>query len=267
VTKSLTNADFTTGACGVTPDASVSSSRDTERTQVARLAQEFEALLTTQMLRQMRASMLSDDSDDDNGGLGKDIMTDTIDIELGRSLSQAGGLGLAAFLTKALDARAATSALLANQPTEEPAGAGAAAATVPADSGSPLSLPDGRLSSPYGWRRDPFTGAAKFHQGIDVAMAYGQDVRAAAAGRVAFAGDWGSYGTAVVIEHAGGRETRYAHLSSTDVRPGDVVELGQVIGQAGSSGRSTGPHVHFEVVESGRALNPIQGLGTDADSQ
>lgn len=266
MTTSMTNADITMGACGVTPGASVSStSRDAERTQLARLAQEFEALLTTQMLRQMRASMLSDETDE--YGLGKDIMTDTIDIELGRSLSQAGGLGLAAFLSKAFEARSATSSLSASRPVEASAGVTAAVTTVPVDSGSPLSLPDGRLSSPYGWRRDPFTGATKFHQGIDVAMAYGQDVRAAAAGRVAFAGDWGSYGTAVVIEHAGGRETRYAHLSSTGVRAGDIVELGQVIGQAGTSGRSTGPHVHFEVVEAGHVLNPIEDSGTDADSE
>jgi murein DD-endopeptidase MepM/ murein hydrolase activator NlpD len=264
--KSLTNADVPMGACGATSDPTVSPSRDAERTQVARLAQEFEALLTTQMLRQMRASMLSDEADEN--GLGKDVMTDTIDVELGRSLSQAGGLGLAAFLSKALDARAGTSAWSeVNRPAEKAAGIAAAVTTAPADSGTPLSLPDGRLSSPYGWRRDPFTGASKFHQGIDVAMAYGQDVRAAAAGRVAFAGDWGSYGTAVVIEHAGGRETRYAHLSSTGVQAGDLVEVGQVIGQAGSSGRSTGPHVHFEVVDSGHTLNPFQGFGTDADSQ
>ena len=103
---------------------------------------------------------------------------------------------------------------------------------------------------------DGTTGAAKFHQGIDVAQAYGQDVRAAAGGRVAFAGDQGSYGTTIVIEHPGGRQTRYAHLSATDVRPGDVVDPGQVIGKSGSSGRSTGPHLHFEVLDGGRPVDP-----------
>jgi murein DD-endopeptidase MepM/ murein hydrolase activator NlpD len=125
----------------------------------------------------------------------------------------------------------------------------------PVENGS-LQMPNGRVSSHFGWRQDPFTGVPRFHQGIDVAQAYGQDVRAAAAGRVAFAGDQGSYGTTIIIEHPGGRQTRYAHLSATGVRPGDLVDPGQVIGKSGSSGRSTGPHLHYEVLAGGRPVDP-----------
>jgi murein DD-endopeptidase MepM/ murein hydrolase activator NlpD len=112
------------------------------------------------------------------------------------------------------------------------------------------------VTSAYGWRRDPFTGASQFHKGIDVAQAYGQDVQAAAAGRVVLAGDRGAYGIMIVVEHGQGQQTRYAHLSAVGVKPGDRVDAGQVIGKTGDSGRATGPHLHFEVVTDGQAVDP-----------
>jgi murein DD-endopeptidase MepM/ murein hydrolase activator NlpD len=113
------------------------------------------------------------------------------------------------------------------------------------------------VTSAFGWRRDPFTGEAKFHKGIDLRAAYGQDVAAAAGGKVAFSGVQGSFGTTVVIEHADGSRSRYAHLSLALVATGDTVEPGQLVGQAGSSGRATGPHVHLEVTDpGGRPLDP-----------
>ena len=119
-----------------------------------------------------------------------------------------------------------------------------------------LEVPHGRVSSAFGWRSDPFNGVARFHDGIDVAQAYGQDVRAAARGRVSFTGDRGSFGTTIIVEHPGGRQTLYAHLSTSDVQTGDFVDSGQVIGKSGSSGRSTGPHLHFEVLDGGRPVDP-----------
>ena len=87
-------------------------------------------------------------------------------------------------------------------------------------------------------------------------MAYGQDVRSAAEGVVSFAGVRPGYGHTVVVDHAGGRQTRYAHLSQALVRAGDSVSEGQVVGKSGSSGRSTGPHVHFEMLVDGRPVDP-----------
>jgi murein DD-endopeptidase MepM/ murein hydrolase activator NlpD len=81
-------------------------------------------------------------------------------------------------------------------------------------------------------------------------------VPAAAAGEVTFAGDQGGYGTMVVVRHEDGFETRYAHLSSTAVQPGDRVDAGQAVGRVGSTGRSTGPHLHFEVRRNGQQLDP-----------
>jgi murein DD-endopeptidase MepM/ murein hydrolase activator NlpD len=100
---------------------------------------------------------------------------------------------------------------------------------------------------------------ARFHRGIDIRAAYGQDVPAAGPGRVVSAGTDGGYGESVVIEHAGGVRTRYAHLSAIAVQAGDTVADGQLIGRAGRSGRATGTHLHFEVTApTGEPLNPEQ---------
>jgi murein DD-endopeptidase MepM/ murein hydrolase activator NlpD len=201
-------------------------------------------------------------------------MTDSLDIELGGVLSRAGGFGMTAALSKAMDQRLGASAgpstagglsvsggsFVPSPGPDTRSTIGAPAASI-LDSSSidqvNLQVPRGRVSSAYGWRSDPFNGAPKFHNGIDVAQAYGQDVRAAAGGRVAFAGDRGSYGTTVIVEHPRGRRTLYAHLSATDVRAGDSVDSGQVIGKSGNSGHSTGPHLHFEVLDEGRPVDPV----------
>ena len=88
-------------------------------------------------------------------------------------------------------------------------------------------------------------------------MAYGLDVRSVDGGQVRFAGQHGAYGTMVAVTHADGRETRYAHLAESLVQPGDVVQAGQVLGRSGSSGRTTGPHLHFEVLMEGQRVNPL----------
>ena len=117
---------------------------------------------------------------------------------------------------------------------------------------------DSDTSSAFGWRNDPFRGRRKFHNGVDLRAAYGTEVPTAAPGKVTFAGERGAYGLMVVVEHPNGVETRYAHLSSTAVQPGDSVAAGQTIGRVGSSGRSTGPHLHFEVLLDGKRVNPEQ---------
>ncbi len=120
----------------------------------------------------------------------------------------------------------------------------------------------GRFTSGFGLRRDPFTGRLAFHTGIDIARPWGTPVKAAKSGVVVFAGWKGGYGRCIIIRHSLGYTTRYGHLSRIYVRVGQRVKTGQVIGAVGSTGRSTGPHLHFEVRRYGRPLNPlrIQGL-------
>jgi murein DD-endopeptidase MepM/ murein hydrolase activator NlpD len=121
------------------------------------------------------------------------------------------------------------------------------------------------ITSGFGYRHDPFNGRAAMHSGIDFKGAIGSPIFAAAEGRVTFAGRKGGYGNTVEVTHANGMLTRYAHLSRIDVRPGQLVAAGATLGGLGSTGRSTGPHLHFEVRVNDRAVNPRPFLETAPD--
>lgn len=120
----------------------------------------------------------------------------------------------------------------------------------------------GRLSSGYGWRVHPISGKRKLHKGLDIANAHGTPIRAAAAGTVIHASSgWnGGYGTSIKIDHGNGYVTHYAHLSSLSVKVGQKVSAGQVIGRMGSTGSSTGSHLHFEVYKNGSTVDPLDFL-------
>lgn len=121
------------------------------------------------------------------------------------------------------------------------------------------------VTSSYGVRADPFTGGAAFHAGLDFTGSYGQTIRAAAAGTVAYVGQRAGYGNVVELSHGRGLMTRYAHLSGADVRPGQRVARGQAIARMGSTGRSTGTHLHFEVRVGGNPVNPRRFLAADQE--
>ncbi|HLM53618.1 MAG TPA: M23 family metallopeptidase [Pseudoxanthomonas sp.] len=117
------------------------------------------------------------------------------------------------------------------------------------------------ITSGFGGRADPFGGGGQYHKGIDFKANVGDPVLAVADGVVAFAGVKGGYGYVVDVDHGNGYVTRYAHNSRLAVREGDLVRVGQEVAKAGSTGRSTGAHVHFEVWENGRVVNPRKFLG------
>ena len=114
----------------------------------------------------------------------------------------------------------------------------------------------GWLSSRYGYRSDPFNGKRTWHAGVDLAGKEGSDIIAVAAGVVTYADERYGYGNLVEVDHGDGLVTRYAHAKSIEVNVGDVVQKGQVVALMGSTGRSTGPHVHFEVIRNGKSENP-----------
>ncbi len=114
----------------------------------------------------------------------------------------------------------------------------------------------GWMSSAYGYRTDPFTGKRAWHAGVDFAGKEDSDIIAVASGVVTFSDDRYGYGNLVEINHGGGFVTRYAHCKELLVSVGTVVEKGQVIATMGSTGRSTGPHVHYEVLKHGRTIDP-----------
>ena len=116
------------------------------------------------------------------------------------------------------------------------------------------------ITSGYGGRADPFGGGSQFHKGIDFQASIGDPVLAVADGVISFAGDRSGYGNTVEIDHGNGYVTRYAHNSRLLVRVGDLVHAGGVIAKAGSTGRSTGAHVHLEVWDNGHVVNPTRFL-------
>lgn len=120
----------------------------------------------------------------------------------------------------------------------------------------------GWLSSSYGNRRDPFTGGADFHPGLDISADYGQPVHATADGTVAVASPSGNYGNLVEIDHGFGIVTRYGHLSRFQATAGQQVHRGDVIGYVGSTGRSTAAHLHYEILLNGKLTNPLKLLAS-----
>ena len=122
------------------------------------------------------------------------------------------------------------------------------------------------VGSVFGYRRDPFTRRARFHSGVDIKARWGDPVGASQAGTVQFAGWYHGYGNMIIVDHGGGVATHYAHLSSFDVEVGARVERGTIIGRAGSTGRATSPHLHYEVRIAGNPMNPLQPLALDPSS-
>jgi murein DD-endopeptidase MepM/ murein hydrolase activator NlpD len=124
-----------------------------------------------------------------------------------------------------------------------------------------LAPVSGFFSDGFGWRRDPIDGSREFHKGVDIVAPNGTPVRAAADGLVTAAGRMAGYGAMIHLAHGYGMGTRYGHLSRLMVVPGQRVKRGDVIGLVGSTGRSTGPHLHYEVFRAGAQIDPRKYLG------
>jgi murein DD-endopeptidase MepM/ murein hydrolase activator NlpD len=231
-------------------------------------ANEFEALFVSYLLKVMRETI--EESGLTDGGFGKTIYTELFDEQMSRTVAQQGPLGLSALILKGLGARETATSDdngVKADPGQEGTSAGkqdpvqgAVASPTPDTDVPDVFLPvQAPVSSGFGIRTDPFSHTKRFHKGIDLAAPPGTSVHAAMGGTVVFAGSEGGYGNTVVIRR-GEVETRYAHLDRTDVKAGDVVREEEVIGSVGSSGRSTGPHLHFEVTRLGEAVNPVAVL-------
>jgi murein DD-endopeptidase MepM/ murein hydrolase activator NlpD len=238
--------------------------RDTA--QVA--AKQLEAFFLRQLLAESRpqGGML-------DGGFAGDTFKQMLDEAIADKMTAAGGVGMTAMFAKQLGASDEVAraplppvahASIAHAPIAQAPIAQApisALAPIPANipEGAPhLVLPVvGRPSSGYGMRADPVHGNLMKHPGFDLAAPTGTEVAAAARGTVIHAGPAGTYGNLVTLRHDHGFETRYAHLSSVDVKVGELVEAGQELGKVGTTGHSTGPHLHFEVRREGEAIDPV----------
>ena len=227
----------------------------TAQTDQQKAAKQLEAFFLRRLLAEARpqgGGML-------DGGFAGDTFKSMLDEAISDKMAGAGGLGMAQMFAKQLGGDAApmkmpgmTPAMAMPMPSNE-------APHIPPIDTPPnqLAMPTiGRLSSGYGTRIDPIHHTESMHPGLDMAAPAGTPVVAAAAGTVTHAGPAGTYGNLVTIKHANGLETRYAHLSAVEVVKGAEVTPGTEIGKVGSTGRSTGPHLHFEVREDGKLKDP-----------
>lgn len=164
-----------------------------------------------------------------------------------------GGPSFSSVLESQIAATSPTT--LSGAPAASPTG------TAPRNGARLVAPVDARISSGFGPRVHPLHGRVAPHAGVDFAAPSGTPIRAAAAGRVTFAGPRGGYGNMVVVDHGDGIETRYAHQRDITVRVGEQVGAGALIGHVGSTGASTGPHLHFEVRRNGTADDPLPWLG------
>ncbi len=125
----------------------------------------------------------------------------------------------------------------------------------------PLGVPtSGKISSKFGMRIDPFTRLLAFHPGVDISNKRGTPVKVTADGKVVRVGRWAGWGKMVVVRHSSGYETVYAHLRKIYVKKGQWLKLGQAVGEMGSTGRSTGPHLHYGIMKNNRWVNPMKFL-------
>ncbi len=211
-------------------------------------ARGLEAVLLRQLLRSSGAYGGGE-------GPGASVREDLFVDALADAVEKAGGLGLAGTLVGALGqqpAPAAAPAPAVPRPTP--------ARSIPGADLAALPVAGGRLTSGFGLRADPFTGARREHDGVDLGAPEGSPIRASAGGVVVSAGPRGGYGLAVEIDHGHGLTTLYGHASRLLVSAGQEVRAGEEIGEVGSTGRSTGPHLHFEVRVGGRAVDPARAL-------
>jgi murein DD-endopeptidase MepM/ murein hydrolase activator NlpD len=183
-----------------------------------------------------------------------------ITSQIAESLSEGGrGIGIGEFFSRALEQKSGRAEGVDFSNLQHREGESISSSfSLQSDSSLLLMLPvDGKITSGFGLRRDPIDGTLRHHRGIDIAIPEGTAIRAAAPGRVVFSGFSTGYGNTVIIEHANGLSTLYAHNLSNLVKAGDVVDNNSIIALAGSTGRSTGSHLHFEVRKNGTPVDPI----------
>lgn len=243
------------------------------------VAKEFEAVLLAQVISAMRKTV--PESGMLEASSNRKMLDGAFDQEVARSLAAKGGLGIAEQIVGQIERQHATRA--ASETTASAAGnsGGPAVASTHAHALARSTPPSGRvspseatpptatvlpvageISSPFGMRSDPFTGEARFHAGVDVAAPRGTAIHAVADGEVVFSG-WrrGGSGRIVEVRHADGLVTSYAHAERTLVRAGQHVVAGEVVATVGSSGRASGPHLHFSASRDGQAVDPTSLLG------
>ncbi|HEX7488287.1 MAG TPA: peptidoglycan DD-metalloendopeptidase family protein [Anaeromyxobacteraceae bacterium] len=223
-----------------------SAMTDADRAHLREASRALESLIVKQLITASKAFTGGE-------GAGSAIRADMFAETLADAMVKGGGIGLARQIERSV--------------LPDPAGPTATSPLTPGGRQASLSPAGGegghaapRVTSPFGLRHDPFDGHLTRHAGVDLAAKEGEDIPAAAGGVVVHAGARGGYGDAVEIDHGGGVTTLYAHASEVLVREGEEVSPGQSIARVGQTGRATGSHLHFELREGGRPVDPSRAL-------
>jgi murein DD-endopeptidase MepM/ murein hydrolase activator NlpD len=221
-----------------------------EKAELKKACQMFEAQFLKMLWKEMRKTV--QESKLVHGGYGEEVFTDLLDQAVSDDSVKRGSMGIADMLEKQL-----------SRDGYARPGAKIGESLWGAQGGLSLNLPvsGAKITSRFGTREHPITGREHEHAGLDLAAPEGTPVMAAAAGRVEFAGERGNYGNLVVITHADGGQTFYGHLDEILVEEGQLVSAGQKVATVGSTGLSTGPHLHFETRDaSGSPVDPLPKL-------
>jgi murein DD-endopeptidase MepM/ murein hydrolase activator NlpD len=233
-------------------------------------AMEFEALLLTQLTAALNPT--PDETEDTIfSSTGADMYKQMFGEHIAKIMANNGGIGVADTILRHLQEKASAKSPALERAMEAAQAVKQETSSIPALKINSISETEdrptewqtpvtGRVTSNFGMRTHPITGENRHHHGIDIAAPRGTPIGAAAMGTVVFAGKRGGYGNTVVIEQTDGRQTLYAHADQLLVNVGETVQAGQTIATVGSTGRSTGPHLHFEVRENGQPVDPAATL-------
>lgn len=237
---------------------------DTQRQEIA--SEEFESYLIGMLIKEMRKTI----PEGMFSSSAMDTFTEMMDQALAQQLAENGSFGFAEAMLRGVDGKTDQSSFVKDG---FEAGARELKASVApilkdihthhvaphfnSDDASVLQPVLGRLTSKFGMRLHPIHKEWRSHDGIDIAAPKGTDIQNVMDGKVIFAGVKGGYGKTVIVEHENGRESVYAHCDQIYVQPGDVLKAGEKIAEVGSTGVSTGNHLHFEMRENGQAIDPL----------
>lgn len=216
------------------------------------VAKEMEAMFAYEMVKAMRHTV--DTSSKNN--FGGETYTAMFDMELSKVLAERG-LGMQEMISRALTREAEKSEVKTEGGTP-----GVSKKLSPVDSLNPVNsglgpLPvNGQVSSGFGPRKHPVSGYSQFHHGMDIAAPFGKEIHPIRDGEVTFSGVQPGYGNVVIVDHGSGLVSKYAHNSLNLVKEGDKVDSKTVIARVGSTGYSTGPHLHLEVRDNGKSVDP-----------